>query len=103
VIIPQPAGEGNPFVLANWLDAATIQCDFSRLDWVRFRPVSVMTFPRNVLKMRQTETLLATIGTDDWAMRTLAVISILALLTITGAAFTDQLLTRDRETVQQGN
>jgi hypothetical protein len=36
-------------------------------------------------------------------MKTLAVISILALLTITGAAFTDQLLTSDREAVQQAN
>jgi hypothetical protein len=53
--------------------------------------------------MRQTEALLATIGIDDWAMKTLAFISILALLTITGAAFTDQLLTSDRQTVQQGN
>jgi hypothetical protein len=33
-------------------------------------------------------------------MKTLAVISILALLTISGAAFTDQLLTNDRQTVQ---
>jgi hypothetical protein len=36
-------------------------------------------------------------------MKTLAVISLLALLTITGAAFTDQLLTSDPQTVQQGN
>jgi hypothetical protein len=40
--------------------------------------------------MRQTETLLATIGLDDRVMKTLAFISILALLTITGAAFSDQ-------------
>ena len=53
--------------------------------------------------MRQTEALLATIGIDDWAMKILAFISILALLTITGAAFTDQFLTGDRQTVQQGN
>ena len=53
-----------------------------------------------VPKMRQTEALLATIGIDDWAMKTLAFISILALLTITGAAFTDQFLTSDRQTVQ---
>jgi len=62
-----------------------------------------MMFHRNVLKMRRTETLLATIGIDDLGMKTLAVISILALLTITGAAFTDQFLTSDRQTVQQGN
>jgi hypothetical protein len=36
-------------------------------------------------------------------VKTLAVIWLLALLTITGAAFTDQLLTSDRETVQQGD
>jgi len=42
-------------------------------------------------------------GIDDLGMKTLAVISILALLTITGAAFTDQFLTGDRQTVQQGN
>ena len=53
--------------------------------------------------MRRTETLLATIGTDDLGMKTVGVISILALLTITGAAFTDQFLTGDRQTVQQGN
>ena len=53
--------------------------------------------------MRRTETLLATIGTDDLGMKTVGVISILALLTITGAAFTDQFLTSDRQTVQQGN
>jgi len=33
-------------------------------------------------------------------MKTLAVISILALLAFTGAAFTDQFLTSDRQTVQ---
>jgi hypothetical protein len=37
------------------------------------------------------------------AMKILAVISILALLTITGAAFTDQLLTGNRGNAQQGN
>jgi hypothetical protein len=36
-------------------------------------------------------------------MKTLAVISILALLTISGAAFTDQLLTNARQTVQGAN
>jgi len=36
-------------------------------------------------------------------MKTLAVISILALLTITGAAFTDQLLTSDQQTAQGAN
>jgi hypothetical protein len=53
--------------------------------------------------MRQALTLLATIGNDDQAMRTLAVISILALLAISGAAITDQLLTSDQQTTQRAN
>jgi len=36
-------------------------------------------------------------------MKTLAVISILALLTITGAVYTDQLFTGDQSTAQQAN
>jgi hypothetical protein len=36
-------------------------------------------------------------------MKTLAVISILALLTISGAAISDQLLTSDQQTVQGAN
>jgi hypothetical protein len=56
-----------------------------------------------VLKMRQWLTFLATIEHDFVAMKTLAVISILALLTITGAAFTDQLFTSDRSTAQRAN
>jgi hypothetical protein len=94
---------GNPLLLASWLDSATVQRNFTRAGWVSAWAVSVMMFLRNVLKMRRTETLLATIGIDDWAVKTLAVISILALLTITGAAFSDQLLTSDRQSVQQGN
>jgi hypothetical protein len=38
----------------------------------------------------------ATIENDGVAMKTLAVISILALLTISGAAYTDQILTGDQ-------
>jgi hypothetical protein len=60
-------------------------------------------FPWIVLKMHQTLTFLATIEPDDLTMKTLAVISILALLTITGAAFTDQLLTSDQQTAQREN
>ena len=56
-----------------------------------------------VQKMRQALTFLATIENDDRAMKTLAVISILALLTISGAAYTDQLLTSDRQTAQRAN
>jgi hypothetical protein len=36
-------------------------------------------------------------------MKTLAVISILALLTISGAVYTDRLLISDQQTVQRGN
>ena len=53
-------------------------------------------FPRFVLKMRQALTFFATIQNDGVAMKTLAVISILALLTISGAAYTDQILTGDQ-------
>jgi hypothetical protein len=56
-----------------------------------------------VPKMRQPLTSLATIENDDHGMKTLAVISILALLTITGAAYTDQLLTGDQRTAQATN
>jgi hypothetical protein len=48
-------------------------------------------------------TFSATIENNDLAMKTLAVISILALLTITGAAYTDQLLTSDQGTAQRAN
>jgi hypothetical protein len=60
-------------------------------------------FLRFVPKMRQALTFLATIENDHRAMKTLAVISILALLTISGAAYTDQLLTSDRQTTQEAN
>jgi hypothetical protein len=46
---------------------------------------------------------LATIENDDHGMKTLAVISILALLTISGAAYTDLLLTSDQQTAQRAN
>ena len=53
--------------------------------------------------MRQAVTFLATIETDAGLMKTLAVISILALLTIFGAAYTDQFLTSDQQAVQKVN
>jgi putative effector of murein hydrolase LrgA (UPF0299 family) len=56
-----------------------------------------------VPKMRQALTSLATIENDHHGMKTLAVISILALLTITGAAYTDQLLTGDQRAAQARN
>jgi hypothetical protein len=62
-----------------------------------------MMFLLIVHKMRQAMTFLATIENDDPDMRTLAVISILALLTISGAAYTDRLLTSDRQTAQEVN
>jgi hypothetical protein len=60
-------------------------------------------FPGIVPKMHHALTFLATIENDDPAMKILAVISILALITITGAAYTDQLLTSDQETAQRLN
>jgi len=56
-----------------------------------------------VQKMRQALTFLATIENDDPGMKTLAVISILALLTISGAAYTDRVLTSDRQATQEAN
>lgn len=56
-----------------------------------------------VPKMRQALTFSATIENDHAGMKTLAVISILALLAISGAAFTDQLLTSDQRTAQSAN
>jgi len=56
-----------------------------------------------VHKMRQALTFSATIENHHPGMKTLAVISILALLTISGAAFTDQILTSDLQTVPRAN
>jgi hypothetical protein len=56
-----------------------------------------------VQKMSQALTFLATIENDHAGMKTLAVISILALLTISGAAYTDQVLTGDHQVVQAVN
>jgi hypothetical protein len=53
--------------------------------------------------MRRTLTFLATIETDAGGMKTLAFISVLALLTISGAAYTDQLFTADQRTTQGAN
>jgi hypothetical protein len=50
--------------------------------------------------MRQALTLLATIQNHHRSMKTLAVISILALLTISGAAFTDQILTSNQQSTR---
>jgi hypothetical protein len=53
-----------------------------------------------VPKTHRTLTFSATIGNDVRAMKTLAVISILALLTISGAAWTDLVLTSDQRIAQ---
>jgi hypothetical protein len=53
-----------------------------------------------VPKMRQAQTFLATIGTDQGRMQFLAMISVLALLTMSGAAISDQLLTADQHVAQ---
>jgi hypothetical protein len=56
-----------------------------------------------VLKMRQALTFSATIGRDDHPMRTLAVISILALLTISGAVVSDMILTSSQPSAHRTN
>ena len=50
--------------------------------------------------MRQAQTFLATIGTDQGRMQFLAMISVLALLTISGAAISDRVLTADQPVAQ---
>ena len=60
-------------------------------------------FPCIVLKMSQALTFSATIRHDDLPMKTLAVISILALLTISGAVVSDQILTSDQQTTHRTN
>ena len=52
------------------------------------------------MKIRQALTFLATIQSHNLGMKTLAVISILALLAISGAVYTDQILTGDRHSAQ---
>jgi hypothetical protein len=53
--------------------------------------------------MRRALTFLATIEIEAGVMKTLAIISILALLTISGAAYTDQLFTGNQQTTQGAN
>ncbi len=62
-----------------------------------------MIFPGIVPKMHKSLTHLATIRIELATMKTLAVISILALLTIGGAAYTDQLFTSSQGTAQRAN
>lgn len=56
-----------------------------------------------VLKMRQTQTFLATFQNNASSMKTLAIISFLALVTLSGAAYTDQLLTSEQRVAQRMN
>jgi hypothetical protein len=53
-------------------------------------------------KMRRALTFLATIRNDSPRVKTLAVIAILALLTITGAAYTDQVLIGEQQQAALG-
>ena len=62
-----------------------------------------MIFPGIVPKLQKSQTFLATIRRDFVAMKILAVISVLALLTISGAVYTDQLFTSDQSTAQRAN
>jgi hypothetical protein len=59
-----------------------------------------MIFPGIVAKSDQALTFFATIATDLRAMKFLAMISILALLTMSGAAISDQFLTADQHVAQ---
>ena len=60
-------------------------------------------FPAFVAKMRQALTFSATIGTNVDPMKTITVITILALLTISGAVISDQILTGQEHLSQTKN
>lgn len=62
-----------------------------------------MMFHRLVPKMHQAPTFLAIIQNDRAGVKPMAVILILALLTVSGAVYTDQLLTSDQQTTQRAN
>jgi hypothetical protein len=53
--------------------------------------------------MRQALTFSATFGRDVNPMRTITVITVLALLTISGAVISDQILTRQEHPAQATN
>jgi hypothetical protein len=53
--------------------------------------------------MDKSQTFLATIQIEFVTMKILAVISVLALLTISGAVYTDQLFTSDQSTALRAN
>jgi hypothetical protein len=77
--------------------------DFCSLTIATSKAGAAMMFLWIVPKMHRPLTFSATIENDDLAMKTLAVISILALLTVTGAASTDELLTSDQGSAQRAN
>ena len=56
-----------------------------------------------VLKMRQALTFSATFGRDVNPMKTITVITLLALLTISGVVISDQILTRQEHPAQATN
>jgi hypothetical protein len=84
-IPPEPACIGFSLALAFEKPAARHAC-----------AAVAMMFLLFVLKMRQALTFLATIGNEFGTMKTLAVISILALLTITGAVYSDQVFVSEQ-------
>jgi hypothetical protein len=71
--------------------------------WGRRELTAANKFHWIVLKMRQAQTFLATIENNHCPMKTLAMISVLALLTISGAAYTDQLFTSGQQVAQRAN
>src|ERR1700730_468382 len=108
-IIRASSASSPGFIRQNW-ESCRISSRPARSDQIIDQPDqrprwrrTAMMFPGIVPKMHQPLTFLATIENHDLAMKILAVISILALLTFTGAAVTDQLLTNDQQTAQRGN
>ena len=67
------------------------------------RAILIFMSPGMVLKWRQISPLLATIRNDLTAMKILALISLLALLAITGAVYTDLVLTSEQAITQHSN
>ena len=62
-----------------------------------------MILPGMVAKSRRALTFLATIRAEDRVMKTLAVIFVLALITISGAVISDQILTASQVVAHQSN
>ena len=62
-----------------------------------------LLFPGFVPKKRQALTFSATFGRDVNPMKTITVITVLALLAISGAVISDQILTRQEHSAQATN